>query len=226
MPLLQLLNDTVADVYLIVEILPLEVEDLEVERRADTAIHHVQRLIVEHRRVERTDDVEADVRGISGLHIYMYSLQQVVDDVAVGVHTLDDLVEDSALAHTIDTAQDIHLPVQFPHHVFLPAPERVDLYPPDIVSILLHSRRFLWGKNTQKNRKFKTFGLLFVQNLSTFKLSRLFARVPERLQSDIEDQVAISRNRGLRRSAIALLIGKVNAPTVSRMHVHQSGSHT
>ncbi len=143
MSLLQLLDDAVADVHLIVEVLPLQVEELEVERRTDTGIDHVQRLIVEHGRVERTDDVEADMRGIGRLHIDMHPLQQVVDDVAVGVHTLDDFVEDGALTHTVDATQDIHLTVQFPHHVFLPAPERVDLNPSDIVSILLHRLRIL-----------------------------------------------------------------------------------
>ena len=140
MPMLQLLDNTVADVHLIVEVLPLQVEELEVECRADTGVDHVQRLVVEHGRVERADDVETDMRGIGRLHIDMDPLQKVVDDVTVGVHTLDDFVEDGALAHTVDTTQDIHLTVQFPYHVFLPAPERVDLYPSDIVSILLHSR--------------------------------------------------------------------------------------
>ena len=161
MSLLQLLDDAVADVHLIVQVLTLQVIELEVEGRADAGIHHVQRLVVEHGRIQRTDNVEADMCGVSRLYLDMHPLQQVVDDVAVAVYTLHYLVQDGTLAHTVDAAQDVHLSVQFPHHVFLPAPERVDLYSADIISILLHSCRFLWGKYTQKNRKFKTFGSLF-----------------------------------------------------------------
>ena len=157
MALLQLFDDTVADVHLIVQILALQVIELEIEGRADTGIHHVQGLVVEHGRVERTDNVEAYMRGVGRFHLDAHTLQQVVDDVAVGVHTLDHLVQDGALTHTVDTAQDVYLTVQFPHHVFLPAPERVDLYPTDIISILLHSPQVFMGQKYTKKPKVQNF---------------------------------------------------------------------
>ena len=139
---LQFGDDAVADVHLIVQVLALQVVELEVEGRADAGVDHVDGLVVEQGRVERADDVEADVRGVGGLHVDVHALQQVVDHVAVGVHALHHLVQDRTLAHAVDAAQDVHLPVQFPHHVLLPAPQRVDLNPLDIIRVLCH-RKFI-----------------------------------------------------------------------------------
>ena len=52
---------------------------------------------------------------------------------------LHHLIQDSALTLAVTTAQDVHLTIQFPHNVFLPAPKRVNLDPLDIVRVLLHS---------------------------------------------------------------------------------------
>jgi hypothetical protein len=50
--------------------------------------------------------------------------------------TLHHLIQDSALTLAVTTAQDVHLTIQFPHNVLLPAPKRVNLDPLDIVRVL------------------------------------------------------------------------------------------
>ena len=52
--------------------------------------------------------------------------------IAVVVKVLRKYTDDSIIT------QDIHLSVQFPDDMFLPTPERIDLYPFDIVSVLCH----------------------------------------------------------------------------------------
>ena len=97
------------------------------------------------------------MRGIGWLYVDAHSLQQMVDDVAIAVHTLHHLVQNGTLTYTVDTTQDIHLSVQFPNDVFLPAPERVDLYPTDIVCILLHIPQVFMGQIYTKKPKVQNF---------------------------------------------------------------------
>ena len=70
----------------------LQVIQLEVEGRTNSRIHQVQRLIVQHGRVERTDNVEAHVRSVCWFHRDVHALQQVVDDITVGVHAPHHLI--------------------------------------------------------------------------------------------------------------------------------------
>jgi hypothetical protein len=72
----------------------------------------------------------------------------VVDDIAIGIDTLHHPIQDGGLSHAVDATQDIDMGIEIPDDVFLSTPERVNLYPLDIISKLLHSFRFLLGKNT------------------------------------------------------------------------------
>ena len=90
--LLQRLDDAVADVHLVVQILALQMVQLEVECRPYACVHHVQRLVVEHGRVERTYHVVANMRGILRLCRDVYTLQQVVHQVAVRRYATEHLI--------------------------------------------------------------------------------------------------------------------------------------
>ena len=135
---LQLGNDAVADVDLIVEILALQVVELEVEGRADARVHKIHCLDVKHGRVERADDVVADVGGIGRLYGQVDTLDEVVQQVAIGVDTAEHLVEDGRLPHPIDAAEDVDMGVELPQDMLLAAPEGVNLYLLD-VGCVLHS---------------------------------------------------------------------------------------
>ena len=120
--LLQFGNDTVADVHLVVQILTLKVIQLEVESRRDASIHMTHRTQIQHGTVQRTDEVETDVRCVLGFYRDMYALQQMVNDVAIRIDTLHHPIQDGRLAHTIDTAEHVDMRIQLPHDVFLTAP--------------------------------------------------------------------------------------------------------
>jgi hypothetical protein len=59
-------------------------------------------------------------------------------------------IQNGTLTHTINATKDVYLTVQVPNDVFLPAPERVDLNPFDIVCVLRHSFWFLFFAKINK----------------------------------------------------------------------------
>jgi len=80
----------------------------------------------------------------------MYAFEQMTGEVATGRETLDHLVEDGRLAHAVDAAEDVDLPVEVPDDMLAPAPEGVDLYLLDIVCVFLHIVSvFSFGKYKQ-----------------------------------------------------------------------------
>ena len=120
--LLQFGNDTITNVHLVVQILTLKVIQLEVESRRDASIHMTHRTQIQHGAVQRTDEVETDVRGVLGFYRDVHALQQMVNHVAIRIDTLHHPIQDGRLAHTIDTAEHVDMRIQLPHDVFLTAP--------------------------------------------------------------------------------------------------------
>ena len=73
----------------------------------------------------------------------MHALQQMVLHVTVHTDTLHHLVDDGALAHAVDTAQDIYPAVEIPDNVLLTTPKGVDLYLLNIIRVLHTPNVFL-----------------------------------------------------------------------------------
>ena len=146
---LELLDDAVADVHLIIQVFALQLEQLHVEQRSSSYACQrchglgqepgILRECLLQIGVQRAYQVVADPLGILGLHLQMHALQHVRGELATSCQSLHHLVQDGTLTRTVRTAQDIHLTVQFPYDMLLPAPERVDLYSFDVISILRHS---------------------------------------------------------------------------------------
>ena len=134
--LLQLADDAVAYVHLIVQVLTLQVVQLEVQSRPYARIHHVQRLVVKHGRVQRADDVVTHMGGIRGNGRNVHPLEQVVLQVTIGADAAEHLVQYGRLAHAVDAAKDVHMRVELPYNVLLAAPKSVYLYLPNIVCVL------------------------------------------------------------------------------------------
>ena len=88
----------------------------------------------------------------------------VVADLGLGA---GDHREDGALAHTVDAAQHVYLAVKVPYHMFLPAPERVNLYLLDIVCEFLHRSFLLMSVLCQSQFLFQILilvqGALYIQ---------------------------------------------------------------
>ena len=61
--------------------------------------------------------------GVLRLCNDVYTFQQVIDDVTVGVDTPEHLVQDGRFSHTIDAAEHVHVWVERPQNVFLSAPQ-------------------------------------------------------------------------------------------------------
>ena len=148
-PLLQLGDDTVADVHLIVEEFPLQMVQLEVEERETSTYGSQSRERLTHIvltfreglgdvRVQRADHVVADPFRILRHHFEFHPLQHVRGKLPAGGETLHHLVQDRTLTLAVTAAEDVHLSVQLPHHVLLSAPERVDLDLLDIIRVLCH----------------------------------------------------------------------------------------
>ena len=92
------------------------------------------------RAVERAYHVKPYPLGIFGLHLQMHALEGMAGKLPAGVQALDHLVEDGALAHAVDAAEDVHLTVEIPHDMVAAAPQRVDFYLSDVVCVFLHKR--------------------------------------------------------------------------------------
>lgn len=137
--LLQGLDHAVADIDLVVEILPLQFVDLPVEFGDEGSVDLVRYLRTHQRAVERADDVEAYPACFLRRHTQADPLDGMARQLAATGQAPHHLVEDGTLSHTVDAAQDVDLSVQLPADVLLAAPERVDLYLLDVFSIFLHN---------------------------------------------------------------------------------------
>lgn len=137
--LLQHLDDTVADIDLIVEIFALELVELEVEFRCQRRIHLRYHLGVDKWTVEGPDDIKANPLGISRAHLDMHTLEHVRGELATGGKTFDDFVDDGRLANAVDTTENVDLSVEIPKNMLPAAPQGVDFYLRNIVCVFLHS---------------------------------------------------------------------------------------
>ena len=137
--LLQGLDHAVADIDLVVEILPLQFVDLPVEFGDEGGVDLVRYLRTHQRAVERADDVETYPACFLRRHTQADPLDGMARQLAATGQAPHHLVEDGTLSHTVDAAQDVDLSVQLPADVLLAAPERVDLYLLDVFSIFLHN---------------------------------------------------------------------------------------
>ena len=92
---LQAVDDAVADVHLVVEILALQEEQLQVKLRREVGKGGVQLadgVEVEQRSVERAYHVEPYPLGVLGLHLQPYALEHVARKLAPGGKSLHHLI--------------------------------------------------------------------------------------------------------------------------------------
>ena len=120
--LLQGLDHAVADIDLVVEILPLQFVDLPVEFGDEGSVDLVRYLRTHQRAVERADDVETYPACFLRRHTQADSLDGMARQLAATGQAPHHLVEDGTLSHTVDAAQDVDLSVQLPADVLLAAP--------------------------------------------------------------------------------------------------------
>ena len=119
---LQGLDDTVAHVHLIVEILALQGIQLPVELRHEAQPHLAEQFLVHHGVVKRAYDVKPYPLRVFGHYAQSHALEHVAGEFAACRKSLHHLVDDGALAHSVHSAQDVHAPVEIPQHVFPAAP--------------------------------------------------------------------------------------------------------
>ena len=101
----------------------MQLEDLEVEFGGDHQTQFRNQFGVDERAVERANHVVANACCIRRLNFQMDALEEVADKVAALRQTLDHLIENRTFPYTVHTAQDVHLPVEFPFHMFSTAPQ-------------------------------------------------------------------------------------------------------
>ena len=149
MPLLQLFDDTIAYIYLIIQIFALQIIELDIEQRAAPypsqgsqgltyeaiALSKCLRQI----RVKGTNHIIANPLAFIGHHFQTDTLQHMTGKLAASSKSLHHLIQDGALTNAIDATQDIYMRIQFPHNVLLTTPQRINLNLLDIICVLLHS---------------------------------------------------------------------------------------
>ena len=138
---LQHLDDAVADVHLIVEILALQLEELPVQLRGQAHVHLGDGVRVHERAVERADDVETDVTGVGGFHLQVHPLEHVAGELAPTPQASDHLVDDRTLANAVHSTQNVDLRIEIPHDVLHATPKGIDFDLLDINCVLLHISR-------------------------------------------------------------------------------------
>ena len=150
------LYDAVAHVDLIVEVSFLQTVYLPVELCLHARVGELlQKVAVEQRAVERTYDVKLDVGGVFGHELYLHALGGTLWDYLSSVDGTEHhgrMVDDGALAHPVDAAEDVDIGLKRPDDVLAPFPQSLYLYALYVISSFFHkSMCFVYIANIDKN---------------------------------------------------------------------------